>query len=208
MQTESVREYQEQSRRAEQKQTPPGPHIWPQPGRGFPLEQPGGLQRLLLTLQNHAQGHSHMYEPCKYTELCMSPSKHACTQAFNPTSATCQTPVWRRKPILPFFRLGHVWKWIPDSSDADGKSQLFNMLLKSVIFLKTVTVRLVPGSPWQQDGCSGRFARSCSLPAVWKQPIHLCTNLCAQDCDWLSPNVCAGKTRGLDICGKQTRERA
>lgn len=114
----------------------------------------------------------------------------------------------QRKPILPFFCLGHVWKWIPDSSDVDGKSQLFNMLLKSVIFLKTVTVRLVPGSPWQQDGCSGRFARSCSLPAVWKQPIHLCTNLCAQDCDWLSPNVCAGKTRGLDICGKQTWETA
>lgn len=89
-----------------------------------------------------------------------------------------------------------------------GKSQLFNMLLKSVILLKTFSVRLVPGSPWQLGICSGQFAWSCSLPGVWKQPIHLCTNLCAQDYEWFSPNVCAGKTQGLNICGKQTQERA
>lgn len=68
----------------------------------------------------------------------------------------------QRKPIFSFFCLGHVWKWIAYSTDVDGKSQLFNMLLKSVIFLKTVTVRLVPGSPWWQDSCSGQFAGSIS----------------------------------------------
>lgn len=50
VQTGSARTLQEQSRRAQQKQTSPGLYIWPQLGRGFPLEQPGGLQRILLTL--------------------------------------------------------------------------------------------------------------------------------------------------------------
>lgn len=50
----------------------------------------------------------------------------------------------RSKTILLFFCLGHVWKWAADSSDADGESQLFNVLLKSVVFLRTVAVRLVP----------------------------------------------------------------
>jgi len=144
------------------------------------------------------------------------PSKCACTQTHTPTSATFHISVWRSKVKTSgkenrspwFFCLGHVWKWIANSSDADGKSLLFNMLLKPVTFPKTVAVRLVPGSPWQQDSCSGQFAGPCSLPGVWKQPIHLHTNLCAQDCDWLSPNVCAGKTRGLDICRKQTQQRA
>lgn len=44
--------------------------------------------------------------------------------------------------------------------------------------------------------------------AVWKQSDQHGANLCAQGCNWLCPSVCAGTTRRMDICRKQTRGRA
>lgn len=120
--TGSVRAFQGPSRRAELMQTPSGPmsgHSWAEVSLQSSLKGYTGSRWPYKTLHQVKAYKRSLVN----TALPVFPPENLCTKSFSHSDTEKQdqnsTP---RKPILPFSCLRYVWKWIADSSGADGKS--------------------------------------------------------------------------------------